>query len=500
MLQAVTTRLRSLPSNQLINYLLLSFFLVLGSYLRIKNLDLQSLWYDELFSVIHSSLPSLSDTYRSFWEETNPPLHGLILHSWIQIFSNSVHSVRGLSVLFGIINLSYLGYIAYKEKSQRYVYSFILFSVSFGAIYYSQEARAYSLLMLLSSILTIYFLKLLSFSKEEDRRESVKNWSVFLITGTLASYTHYFGFLFLGHLYLLMTVHFIISKKNKELIVTLLLGALQILLFSPELYKIAFILPYSTRINWVPETGVFVYFEILNYTFYLMPYKGLPIVVLVPVAFLAYLLFQSKHFKTFFSAKENSKLSMEAVYLFSLIVLFLTSTALVSIYKPILTGRNLLVLSFPAILLVSLLIESAKILRPTNKLVIVSCFAVFFASSISKGYYKPFKMHYKQSLVMIMTEAKEGEKVYSHSFQEFYDYYPSVLENPKQIHVENFPKKNGNFDWKKLDELKPKERIFLIDAEIHGTFQKKELSEIKKRVSRMDTIPVFGINIFILTK
>ena len=68
-----------------------------------------------------------------------------------------------------------------------------LIAVSPGAIHYAQEARSYALLLLLATILTGLCLHLVT--KPTGEHESRWAFAVLTITGILAAYTHYFGFL-----------------------------------------------------------------------------------------------------------------------------------------------------------------------------------------------------------------------------------------------------------------------------------------------------------------
>ncbi len=146
--------------------------LILGAVsLRIWGIASLGLWYDELQSVTHAGL-SLTETERIELQgrsitfpqllasvakfDFHPPLYYVQLHFWM-LAGNSDVWIKLNSVLFSLITgLSLL--IIGRRLFSPFVgaLSCLLFALSPIAIYYSQEARMYALLMALS--VWVYFL------------------------------------------------------------------------------------------------------------------------------------------------------------------------------------------------------------------------------------------------------------------------------------------------------------------------------------------------------
>ena len=88
---------------------MLLMVLLVAIFLRVYQLDAESLWLDEAISVCHAADDSLIQVLNgSCYDEHNPPLYFLLLHYWIQLFGDSEVSVRLPLVLFGVFSVAML--------------------------------------------------------------------------------------------------------------------------------------------------------------------------------------------------------------------------------------------------------------------------------------------------------------------------------------------------------------------------------------------------------
>ena len=164
--------------------------MLLGAVLRFYGLGFQSLWGGELASW---DLGERDTILRVFQDGTQPPLYFLILHFSQWIFGDSEWALRIPSAVawWLCIPATYLlGKKLYSEREG--IMAALFLTVLWHAVYYSQEARPYSMLILLS-ILTSYFwwdLMLgLRYRGELPKREAA--W--YIVCAVLCAYTHYFG-------------------------------------------------------------------------------------------------------------------------------------------------------------------------------------------------------------------------------------------------------------------------------------------------------------------
>ena len=156
-------------------------------FLRVYHLQTQSIWFDEAFSVFESkmSLPQLVETVASV--ENSPPLYFVFLHYWMMIFGSSESAVRFLSALFGVLAIPVF-YLVGRQLFNEEVgllSAFILAISSFN-IWYSQETRMYTLMVLLALLSMYCLLRLL--------QHSTLAWSAgYVLSTALLVYTHFYG-------------------------------------------------------------------------------------------------------------------------------------------------------------------------------------------------------------------------------------------------------------------------------------------------------------------
>lgn len=175
--------------------ILLAGILLLAAILRLYQLDHYSLWADEVWGVLDCSKGNLQALVsRLMYTDNHPPGYEASLYFWIKLFGSSDFSVRLPSVITGSAAV-----FAIYRCGQRHFHPYTglvaacLLAGSFQAIYYSQEARAYSPLLLACLLNAYAFLNLFldKSGKPSDR------W-LFCISGTFMLYLHYTGAVFLA--------------------------------------------------------------------------------------------------------------------------------------------------------------------------------------------------------------------------------------------------------------------------------------------------------------
>lgn len=174
--------------------LLLSLTLV-GLVLRFYNLGYNSLWLDEA-STLTISVNSLPGIWQATTAgEFNPPLFYWTEHLML-VFGNSETILRFIPALLGVLTIP-LVYLIGKEFMDRNagIIAAAAFALSPFLIYYSQEARAYSMMLFLIALAMVFYLKAL---KSNDRLE----WALFGILSALAFWAHFYALVIIGALVL----------------------------------------------------------------------------------------------------------------------------------------------------------------------------------------------------------------------------------------------------------------------------------------------------------
>jgi len=199
--------------------------LLFSLIIRLINLN-QSLWLDEAIQAWAISSFSLKDFFTKFSPtDVHPPLSYLINFFFSQIFGYSVIALRIPSVIFSLISI----YLIYKLAKtflpkKLSILPSILLATSGLHIYYSQEARMYSLVLMLVTA-SIYFL-LIHF-------KTGKGLFYYFISSLAAIYSHYLAW-FILPLHLLITF-FTRKAKLKTILTTQLIMVFSYLPWLPIL-------------------------------------------------------------------------------------------------------------------------------------------------------------------------------------------------------------------------------------------------------------------------
>lgn len=161
---------------------------LLAAAIRFSTLDLQSYRHDEAVTAGRVLVDSLSGTMHRVWtSESTPPLYYLLAWLWSQPFGVHEVGLRSLSALFGVATVP-VAYLAGRELVGRRTGLAVAAIVATNPllVWYSQDARAYALLVLLSTAAFYFFLRAL-------RRVDARDLAWWAIFSALALASHYFA-------------------------------------------------------------------------------------------------------------------------------------------------------------------------------------------------------------------------------------------------------------------------------------------------------------------
>jgi len=171
--------------------------------LRFATLGHQSLWFDEAFTATHVLHRGLGATLHGVVHtESTPPLYYILAWVWVRVSGDGAFALRSLSALAGVATIPVAWAIGNTRRGRRGAITLAaLASVSPLLVWYSQEARAYSLFALFAGLGFWFFLR--ARLAPEPRARDAWGWAVF---SALALLTHYFAaFLIVGEAVLLLT-------------------------------------------------------------------------------------------------------------------------------------------------------------------------------------------------------------------------------------------------------------------------------------------------------
>lgn len=160
---------------------------LLGAALRFPTLDIQSYWNDEVFTAWLASKPfrEMLDGVRG--GESGPPGYYVVAWLWAKLFGTSEAGLRSLSALAGTLTIPTAYAAAATLVSRRVGLSTAaLAATSPILVWYSQEARSYSLMVLAGAVSLLFFARAL----QRLTATSLIGWTVFSIA---AIALHYFA-------------------------------------------------------------------------------------------------------------------------------------------------------------------------------------------------------------------------------------------------------------------------------------------------------------------
>jgi hypothetical protein len=144
-------------------------------------------WYDELWST-RVVLGTLGDTLRSTLVDVHPPLYSLVMFVWTRLLGDSELAIRLLPLLAGLGTIALMpalgGALATRPAGWL---AAVLLALSPVHVWYSQEARAYSLLILLTVLLVLAWRRV----NEESAGVAPSRW--FVLLAVSVTQLHYFA-------------------------------------------------------------------------------------------------------------------------------------------------------------------------------------------------------------------------------------------------------------------------------------------------------------------
>jgi len=353
----------------------------------------QSLWRDEVFSILYSSRPLPFILTKSSME---PPLYYLLLHAWMKLFGTSEIAARSLSFLG--FALATVVVIEWSDKlfKKHWLSWFtpLLFFTNPMLLYYAFEVRTYGWYM---------FFATLSIAAYKE-----KKWLLYTIGLILGVYTH---------LYILVIpftqfLHFLITNKtHKEFhslpsflshpfIKSLLIFGI---CFIPWIYRLSFELGKMTN-SWYYPVDLQLIKSVLGNLY--TGYEGTPPFVWPYTALLSFVLFISFLYPVF-----RKKTQKEAVYFFLLIFVPLISVIGVSFIKPLFVNRYLIPVTLAEIFLLAYTIMAI----PKKAFQYAAAVILFVSSILFTLWYAPYhtKTDFRKTLTDIMEIKQPVDAIYA---------------------------------------------------------------------------------------
>lgn len=226
---------------------MLAALTALAFAVRWAGIGRQSLWFDETVSALVAGMGWREGADFLLADGVHPPFYYVVQKVFLPLGASEA-ALRFPAAAFGTLAVPLLWWAASRWSPPARVPAALLLALSPLAVWYSREARMYSLLMLLSLAgLTLYADLLMSSPPSKQLS------ATFVVAHALVYLTHYFG----GMVFLIELAHLAITLRRHSGVLrrwTLL----QVLAWLPCVAWVALLAVRSGRyfgIGWIPAPG-----------------------------------------------------------------------------------------------------------------------------------------------------------------------------------------------------------------------------------------------------
>ena len=160
--------------------------LALAMALRFYHLTSAAIWGDEGSSLLLSEY-AVTDLWFHAAHDVHPPLYFLLLRGWIDVFGDSIGSIRSMSAIPGAVVVGLGMWLTQQLSGRRAaLLAGILLALLPTAVRYSQEVRMYALLgvwLLGATLALVYWMR---------QPERTRYLAAYVLLMSAGFYTHYF--------------------------------------------------------------------------------------------------------------------------------------------------------------------------------------------------------------------------------------------------------------------------------------------------------------------
>jgi mannosyltransferase len=187
----------------------------LALVLRVHQLAGQSLWYDEAITA-QVSAQGVAELTRWTADDIQPPLYYYVASGWTRAAGRGEWALRFPSVVFGVLSIPLMWVLARRLFGRQPwgdlagFLACLLATIAPLYVYYSQEARMYTMLTCLGALAGYCLLRAMKGGR--SGRRSYAWWVAFVLSAVTVLYTHYFG-LFLLLAYALYFVAILMAER-----------------------------------------------------------------------------------------------------------------------------------------------------------------------------------------------------------------------------------------------------------------------------------------------
>jgi 4-amino-4-deoxy-L-arabinose transferase-like glycosyltransferase len=406
--------------------LTLLFSLVLGTFLRLDHFKLASFWGDEAVSANVLQRQDIGSLWAWTFCAGNNPGFTFLMKLWSLPFGDSEASLRFLSIIFSLLSVLMIYFLA-KDLFNKSVasWSSFLLATSTISIFFSHQARPYSLIIFLSILSSWYLIKLL----QNNWRK--KELIIYFLIMLYVLYTHLWFFF-------LMAAHFLIVLiYKKELIKKMSIGYASLMAFSLPLFAEMLTLILCGSNSWIKKANLTNFYQ----TFFYYTEK-MAVIYLLIIVLAIFFIIKKKREK-----KEKSKQKKELIIISILFFVPLSLGFTISLFAPMYAPGRHELLTLPFFIIIMAYFAS----KTKNKIIIFLIIAAISLSAIKvtrdeRNNIKNYTTDEKRAAIFLTENIKDGDIIILQNLNKnTFSYYLPRLTNKEYIQI-NFP------DYKGLDD------------------------------------------------
>ncbi|HLP32089.1 MAG TPA: glycosyltransferase family 39 protein [Bacteroidia bacterium] len=402
----------------------LAGILLLATFLRFHRLGFQSLWLDELHTLIEANPNTGWGNLLFFLKccDPHPILFFATEYLFLDIFGYNETVARVVPALAGVLSVGAIFLLGKELNNTRSgLYAALFTAINMFHINYSQEARPYIFTFLFCTLSVLYLIRLI-------REPSLKHALLYALMVLLMIYSHYFGLFALAAQGIIGIVFLIIEKENK-------LKLFRYFIWSAAVVIVVYLpwLPFLKGVSdirsfWIqrPSSGFAV-----DYFYEYFGSENLLRPVLVLLLFSFILAVWRQPATTSQQVKNNSFLMAFVVCTIWIVVTFFIPYLRSLLVIPMLHPRYTFVVLPAFILVLSIGLENIP-----NKVVQYLVLLVFVILSLTDLFY--VKRYYR---TVTKTQFRELSE---HIFADTTNNFPFIVEEATAWHHQYYKQKSGN--------------------------------------------------------
>lgn len=423
------------------HYLML--ILLLAAILRFYHIDYQSVWLDEIHTMIESNPDtSFSDVYNSInVSEQMPPLYFYSIYFVFKIFGYTTFVARLYAAFLGLISI----FLIYKLGKELYskkvgIIAALLLCVNPFHLFYSQEARPYILLLIFTLLSFLYLVKFL-------KKVDLKNAVLFGFFAGLMLLTHFFGiFVLIAQSFLILIFLILCEKKSRSSFFknAVVSGFIAVVLFLPAFSILKRVSEIKTF--WIQpinlDTIIQVFKDFCGNSDFMLYF------IIISILYYLIMIFKCNKINKTYSDIVANKQVFSFIVLITWIVLVLAIPIIRSyLVLPMIQSRYFVVILPAFIIIVAIAIQRIQNQKIEITIIALVSLVSIYEIVIKNNYYLAInKAQFRETTQFVLKNKKDNDPIYS-TISWHMSYFlknQKLIEQPLQNHIIEMEKDSTN--------------------------------------------------------